>query len=243
MDRRRLLIASPFPHFLAEFTAQLTAEFEIQRANTEDVVSFLSKEWTPHLLVVDGDSPFFNACGRFRQRLPMEQLGLVLVTRETTFSREERAFRAGCDQVVAYPTNGDVLTMRLNVLAKRVAGPATSFGNGHVTHLPLGGARPEPIVFGDINIHPHDHIIKRGEALITMTPLQFKLLLLFLTNKEQLLSRLWIKEAIWGQSDISLRSIDAQISKLRKLVPELDPHLVNIYGKGYVFTSHRRQAA
>jgi DNA-binding response OmpR family regulator len=236
MDKSRLLIASTFPHFLSEWMTQLAAEFDIQRANSEDVVNFLTKEWNPHLMVVDGDSVLFNACDRIRNRFPFEHVGMMIITRELTQHREEKALRMGIDQFAAYPANIDCLMMKVKTLLRRMQ------------HLPQANgvqspAKSEPIALGEVKVLPLDHMIRRGEQVIPMTPIQFKLLMMFLQHKEQLLSRQWIKDNIWERADISLRSIDAQISKLRKIVPELDPHLVNIYGKGYVFTENRRAAA
>ena len=238
MDKLRILIASPFPQFLAEMMLSQNPEFELQRANSEEVVNFLAKEWNPHLLVVDGDSVLFGACDRIRQRVPFEKMGLLLITREMTNVREEKALRAGCDQVVPYPSSREALVLRLRTLTRRVHGEHASLMDER-----SGPARAEPIAFGDIMVLPQDNLIRRGEQVIPMTPIQFRLLMMFLQNKDQLLSRQWIKDRIWEQAEISLRSIDAQISKLRKIIPELDPHLVNIYGKGYVFTESRREAA
>lgn len=243
MASSRLLIASPFAGFLAECTPALSSEFEIQRANSEDVLLFLAKEWAPQIIVLDGDSPLFNSCSKLRSRFPVDQLGVVMITREFTPPREERALRSGCDQVLSGPGLPHSLCLRLQMLANRVSGGPSIATQG----LHLAGAQPksaaDPIQFGEIQVLPKDHIIKRGAQVVTMTPIQFKLLLMFLHHREKLLSRQWIKESVWESAEISLRSIDAQISKLRKIVPEIDPHLVNIYGKGYVFTDNRRQAA
>lgn len=240
MTSRRLLIASPYPHFLAEHANFLTSEFEIQRANSEDVILFLAKEWAPQIIVVDGDSNLYNSCGKIRSRFSFEAMGLVLITKELTSPREERAMRWGCDQVLGIQLVGPGFALKLKALADRIS-PVQ--GQGALPNGLNGSVRPEPIRFGEIEVFPVDHLLKRGENIVTMTPIQFKLLLLFLQNREQLLSRQIIKEKIWQDTEISLRSIDAQISKLRKIVPEIDPHLVNIYGKGYIFTEHRRQAA
>jgi two-component system, OmpR family, phosphate regulon response regulator PhoB len=237
MDKSRLLIASTFPHFLTEWTVQFAAEFELQRANSEDVVNFLAKEWAPHVLLLDADCVLFNSCDRIRSRFPFETMGIILVTREFTPIREEKALRMGCDQIINYPTGRDPLFLRVRTLLRRVQGFQAGNGSSAST------IRSEPIVLGELQVLPMDHMIKRGERAIPMTPIQFKLLMMFLKHKDQLLSRQWIKDTIWERADISLRSIDAQISKLRKIVPELDPHLVNVYGKGYVFTVHRREAA
>ncbi|MCB0392546.1 MAG: helix-turn-helix domain-containing protein, partial [Bdellovibrionales bacterium] len=53
----------------------------------------------------------------------------------------------------------------------------------------------------------------------------------------------WIKENIWDNADISPRSIDAQISKLKKILPEIGQDIINIYGQGYILTPDNKQAA
>lgn len=240
MERRRLLIASPFPHFLNDCAAILRLSFDVQRANSEDVVNFLGKEWQPQILIVDGDSILFNSINKFRSRFDLNSLGLVVVTREMTMAREERAFRAGADQVIIPPNSPETFCLRIQALGVRV-GPKSETGTSSPS--PNQIERLKPYELGALKILPDDHLVKRNDQILPLTPIQFKLLILFLRKKEQLLTRAEIKEQIWPTTEISLRSIDAQISKLRKIVPELDPHILNIYGKGYVFTESRQSAA
>ena len=97
--------------------------------------------------------------------------------------------------------------------------------------------------FDEIRLNPKDHIVTVSGKLINTTPTQFRLLQAFMSYPDHLLTRSWLKEIVWNHLKISTRSIDAQISKLKKLFPVLDSHLVSIYGKGYRLSSEKIKAA
>ena len=94
-----------------------------------------------------------------------------------------------------------------------------------------------PREFGWLRVYPDDFLVRRRDELVVLTPRMFQLLLALVDHPNRLLTRGWLRRHVWKQSDISLRSIDAQISKLRKLLPELNPAIVTVYGRGYVLTT------
>ncbi|MBX7232440.1 MAG: winged helix-turn-helix domain-containing protein [Bdellovibrionales bacterium] len=245
MGRDRILVASVRPHFLSETLTQLETEFEIQRVVSEEAVTFLGKEWVPTFIFVDGDSPLIHSCAKIRLHFPLEKVGLILIVRELNAFIEERGFRGGCDHVMTPPRSRESFLARLHVLKRRLKKPENNVKIEKIE--PLIGAGPSlPLAqfeLDDLKIYPQDFIVKREGIIVPVSSIQFKLLCLLLSEPEKLLSRKYIKEKVWGDLDLSLRSIDAQISKLRKILPELDPRLINLYGKGYMFTYSWNQVA
>ena len=85
--------------------------------------------------------------------------------------------------------------------------------------------------FNEICLDPKNHVITVSGRVIHTTPTQFRLLQAFMSYPDRLLTRSWLKETVWSHLKISSRSIDAHISKLKRLFPILDTYLISIYGK------------
>jgi len=225
----RLLFASPENSFFTNLADDLRRTFEVENANAPNMLVFLSQQWDPQILVVDADAPnFVNACASIRQKPTQAALGLIAVGRRSDLRAEETAFRAGFDHFLSLPVDSKQLFWRIqSLLRKKIQVPSQE----GMTSL------------GEIRVYPKTFLVKRLDQPITVSPIQFRLLVTFLSHPDQLLTRDWLKTHVWSDAPISSRTIDAQISKLRRVIPELDSCLINIYGKGYVLTPSRQNAA
>lgn len=76
-----------------------------------------------------------------------------------------------------------------------------------------------------------------GKSAVALTPIEFRILTIMLTNPNQVLSRPRIVTEIWAEDEreISSRTVDKHISSLkRKCTPALDK-IQSVYGVGYCF--------
>ncbi|MCB0365863.1 MAG: response regulator transcription factor [Bdellovibrionaceae bacterium] len=243
--KTKVLVASTDPAFLNGSLSELKADFDVQVATSIDVAQFLIKEWEPEIGLVDGDCPSSSALAGIRSLRPLDSFGLVVLSSSPNSFKEERAFREGADYFL--PSGGPYRSLHLRIasLSRRLS-QSTSKGGKQASADQVVAAMSvaqEAISFLDIRIFPQDYLVKRHQDLVNTTPTQFRLLLAFVSHPEQLLSREWLREHVWENAKISHRSIDAQISKLKKQIPELDRHLVNVYGKGYILTQPQQDAA
>lgn len=239
--KTKVLVASTDPAFLNSSLNELKADFNVQVATSTDVAQFLIKEWEPEIGLVDGDCPSANSLAKIRHLRPMDSFGLVVLSSSPNAFKEERAFREGADYFL--PAAGPYKSLRLRIfsLSRRLSSSGSSTQSIPITETAV--PNQPAISFLDIRIYPQDYLVKRLQDVVNTTPTQFRLLLAFVTHREQLLSREWLQENVWENAKISHRSIDAQISKLKKQIPELDRHLVNVYGKGYILTQPQEDAA
>ncbi len=230
-DKTKLLIISFNNHFLSEIQSELEEHFDIQRANSEQVAFFLIREADIKLAVVDFESPLLNSCHPLRKAFGYN-IGLI-GSGQGSKSLVEQAFRLGCDQFVDRGGNSQRLMLSLFALKKRLE-------RTHQVEQRKSPERKESrarIKLGGIEIFPNDYLVHYNKEVVRTTPTQFKLLLSFISKSDELLTRDWLQEHIWEDSNISHRSIDAHISKLKKLIPELSESLINIYGKGYMLST------
>jgi len=93
--------------------------------------------------------------------------------------------------------------------------------------------------FDDFEFNPQERTLKKNKREIDLTSGEFSLLKVFIENANQPLSRDQIMQLAKGKElDVFDRSIDVQISRIRKLIEE-DPnkpkYLKTKWGFGYVF--------
>ena len=247
--KTKVLVASTDPSFLHDKMASRRSEFNLQIAGSGGVADFLIKEWEPQIVLVDGDSLLLDHIPQIRLLTPLAMMGIIVLSSSSNPNKEERAFLDGSDYYLSSKLSFKGLRLRMECLSKRLSceKSASEFGEN------LNGFRNQnqntlddqknAIQFLNIQIYPKDFLVKRDIEILSTTPTQFKLLLAFVSRPEQLLSRSWLKENVWENADISHRSIDAQISKLKRQVPEIGRYLINVYGKGYILTKPQPLAA
>ena len=136
----------------------------------------------------------------------------------------------GADDYLPKPFNPRELVARINAVLRRRAAP-----------LPPGApaAGQEKVSFGSMTINLATRTLERDGQSMSLTTGEFALLKVLVTNPRTPLSRDKLMELARGREFGAFdRSIDVQISRLRKLI-EPDParpaYIQTVWGFGYVF--------
>lgn len=92
------------------------------------------------------------------------------------------------------------------------------------------------VVFKDLRIDRNDkEVYLNGESL-TLTRTEYDILLFFLTHKNRIYSREEIIKNVWGDDVVVTgRTIDTNITRLRKKLGNYDKYIVTRQGFGYGF--------
>lgn len=121
----------------------------------------------------------------------------------------------GSDDYVTKPYSPKELVLRVNNIIKRTYAKDT-----------------EKITYDKYEIDLDKRIIIENSKEISLTTLEFDLLIMFLKNKNKSFSRNNILESVWGHDYFgSDRVVDDLVRRLRKKLPKL--RLNTIYGYGY----------
>ena len=70
---------------------------------------------------------------------------------------------------------------------------------------------------------------------VSLTPTEFALLHLLLQNRGKVLSRQQLMDTIWAGVIVTDRTVDVNITRLRKKLGHYAQHIVSRTGFGYVF--------
>ena len=92
--------------------------------------------------------------------------------------------------------------------------------------------------YADLSLNQISREVRRGDALIDLTPKEYALLEYFMKNPDQVLTRTMLSEHIWNYNfDTMTNVIDVHINHLRsKIDNDFSPKLIHtVKGVGYVF--------
>lgn len=234
-QKKKLLAVAPNHQFSSPLLGAIKPFFEIQLAGSLDAGIFLLKEWEPDIVILDTAEPLDTLPAQSDGYFDAPEKTLILLTSGLSkgFERYHKWNAAGVIELTDSP---DKVCFQVRAIANKVSKLTRNQAETNLQAEDSGFKE-----FLGLKIYENDYMVKRGDQILTTTPTQFKLLVAFTNHPDQLLSRAWIKEQVWSNSDISPRSIDAQISKLKKLLPELDGCLMNIYGKGYILAESQHK--
>ncbi len=101
----------------------------------------------------------------------------------------------------------------------------------------LGDETPEVITIGDLTIDVAGHSVRRGERVLSLTPLEFDLLVCLARKPWQVFTRDVLLEQVWGYRHAAdTRLVNVHVQRLRSKIehdPEHPDIVVTVRGVGY----------
>ncbi len=96
----------------------------------------------------------------------------------------------------------------------------------------------KPIEFGVLRVDREDHRVSVAGQEVTLTPLEFKLLVMLHDRRGQVQSRDALLSDVWGISaDVTTRSVDTHVKRLRSKLGDVGDYVQTVRGIGYRFAS------
>ena len=167
-------------------------------------------------------------CRRLRASSP--SLAIVMLTAKGDDVDRIVGLEMGADDYLPKPFNPRELVARIHAVLRRRAAP---------TPPGAPNAEVESVEFGGMTVNLATRTLEREGKALSLTTGEFALLKVLVTHPRTPLSRDKLMELARGREyEVFDRSIDVQISRLRKMI-EPDPahpsYIQTVWGFGYVF--------
>ena len=197
--------------------------------NVEQMDRLLARELF-NLVVLDLMLPGedgLSACYRLREQ--GNQMPIIMLTAKGDESSRIQGLEQGADDYLGKPFNPRELLARIRAVLRRQA-PV-------VPGAP--GSEEESVSFGDYELNLGTRELRRGGEVHMLTTGEFAVLKALVQHAREPLTRDKLMSLARGREwDALERSIDVQISRLRRLI-EPDPskprYIQTVWGVGYVF--------
>jgi len=183
----------------------------------------------PHLILLDvrlPDGSGFDFCRQMRQ-LGLRQPVIMLTAQHDELDKV-LGLEMGADDYMTKPFSMRELVSRIRAQLRRAYGDYSS-------------AESAVVVVNDLVLEQATGQVRRGDDVIALTPIEFRLLMYLARHRGQALSRAQIVEAVWGFApDIeSEKTVNVHIRRLREkieLKPDQPSLILTVPGIGYRMT-------
>lgn len=170
------------------------------------------------LLILDVMMPKLDGWNVLKKVREDSAVPVIMLTARDSEEDTLFGFRLGTDDYVTKPFRTGELVARVKALLNR-AGKLN---------------REEIIVSGGITVNPSARLVSVGGTEVELTPKEYDLLLYFLNNQKQALSRDQILNRIWGYAyDGEDRTVDTVVKRLRQKLGSEGERIKTIRGMGY----------
>jgi DNA-binding response OmpR family regulator len=163
----------------------------------------------------------FEVCRELRRR--GIRTPVLMLTAKAQEAEKVMGLDLGADDYVTKPFSPKELRARVRALLRRGKDDETG----------------ESWCFSDVELDFVRGEVRRGGAVVEMTPLEFKLLGVFVKNRGRVLSRDRLLDLAWGtDTHVTDRVVDNYVVTLRKKLepePAAPRLLVSVRGQGYRF--------
>lgn len=207
--------------------------FRVTVAADGNALGIIKRQTNVDLIVLDVMMPGedgLTICRRLRQT--GDKTPIVLLTAKAEDSSRIMGLDLGADDYVTKPFNPRELLSRINAVLRR---------SQTIEHPGAPSKAPEIFSFGPYQLNLSNRTLSRAGEKLAITTGEFAMLKVFARHPNEPLSRDRLMELARGREYEAFdRSLDVQISRLRKLL-EPDPskpvYIQTIWGMGYVFVS------
>ena len=179
----------------------------------------------PDLVLLDLMLPGMNGievCARIREE---SGVPIIMLTAKSDTTDVVKGLESGADDYVVKPFNPKELVARIRTRLR----PASESASGSLQ-------------VGDLTLDVAGHEVRRGASKISLTPLEFELLLALALKPQQVFTREMLLEQVWGYHyKADTRLVNVHVQRLRAKVEE-DPDnpriVMTVRGVGYRAGSH-----
>jgi DNA-binding response OmpR family regulator len=226
-ERPRVLIVEDEQKLAHSLGSQLIGagyETAIALDGAQGLARALSDHWA--IIVLDLNLPKKTGLHVLRTlRAQGREIPVLILSARGGTEDRVKGLRMGADDYLAKPFDSAEFLARLEAILRR-----------------SGGAKTTTFTASDLTLDLITRTVKRGTEQIVLSPREFSLLEYFVRNKNHILTRRRIAEAVWGYTfDTGTNIVDVYVAYLRKALEQKRSQklIVTVPGQGYMLKDRK----
>jgi DNA-binding response OmpR family regulator len=192
----------------------------------KDALSQLKKE-SPDVVILDINLPDISGFDVLKHIREISAVPVIILTVRSDDEDMLRGLEAGADDYIIKPFNYLTLLARVKTVLRRSE------------KTPLGQGNHSSIISPRLKIDFVNQKVMVDGNKVSLTPFEYRLLVLLVKNKNKTVSYKTISEEVWSQEEPEgTENIRIYVQRLRKKLGDLPPTMIiNKHGMGYIFKS------
>ncbi len=224
---KKILVVEDEPGILVSLRDELESEgYIVHTAESGDKALEMAKGQSPDLIILDIMLPVldgYEVCKKLR--MGGDTTPIIMLTVKDKEVDKVLGLELGADDYVTKPFSLRELTARVKAVFRRAEERTKDLASYSFGKITLDFKRYEAT--------------KKGKKL-ELTPLEFRMLKLFIEKKGRVISRNDFLDHIWGEENVSVsfRTVDSHIANIRKKIeddPSHPKHILSLRSVGYKF--------
>lgn len=226
MDNYRILVVDDEEDLCEILKFNLENEgYEVDTANSaEEALKMDLPQY--HLLLLDvmmGEISGFRMANMLKKDKTTAHIPIIFITAKDTENDTITGFNLGADDYISKPFSLREVLVRVKAVLRR-------------TTPVLPAKQEEHLEYKGLTLHIPQKKVSIDGIEVALTKKEFEILMLFLQNKGRVFSREDILSKVWHDEVCVLdRTIDVNITRLRKKIGEYGKRIVTRLGYGYCF--------
>jgi two-component system phosphate regulon response regulator PhoB len=215
---------------LVDFNLKNAGFATVLAANGTDAL-LLAAQHQPDLVILDlmlPDIQGTEVCRRLKMNPSTQHIPVLILSALGEEIDRVVGFELGADDYVVKPFSVRELVLRVKVILKR---------------SPKSGKREvlRELVFGPIKVDRVKHRVWHQDVELSLTALEFKLLVTLISQRGEVQSRESLLEEVWGmEHEVTTRTVDTHVKRLREKLGDSADYLQTVRGIGYRFAESPR---
>jgi len=181
-----------------------------------------------HLILLDvmmGEISGFKMASLLKNNPKTKDVPIIFITAKDTENDTMTGFNIGADDYISKPFSLREVIARVKAVVRR--------SSASVSEAPK---EPEFLIYKTLKIYLKQKKVTINDEAIQVTKKEFEILSLFIANQNQVFSREDILSKVWkGDVYVLDRTIDVNITRLRKKIGLYGKQIVTRLGYGYCF--------
>ncbi|WP_406541390.1 response regulator transcription factor [Clostridium ljungdahlii] len=174
------------------------------------------------LVVLDIMMPVMDGWTACKELRKISNVPIIMLTARAEDEEQLLGFQLGTDSYVTKPVSPKVLVAKIKALSKRTYSEEENQNKQNS--------------YDGLYINREGHEVKVDDENVYLSPKEFELLCYLIKNKDIVLSREKILDAIWGIDYYGdLRTVDTHVKRLREKLGVKSYLIATVRGVGYKF--------